>query len=675
MDVTIAYPTDSRRVEYGVTALLEALGEAGIPARRSGCVDHADVRIGVGDAPEAVAAEGFAIDVAGEVLTVAGADPAGAMYGCLEIADHVRRHGSLDAVPRGITNPTVAFRAVKFNLPWDPYRPGEQTEIHASTCRDVRFWRRFLDMMARNRFNALTLWNLHPFPYLIRPTGYPEACPFDDETLDDWQSFWRTVFRLASDRGIETYLLNWNIVVSPAFAAAYDVDRFNDRSELVREYTRTCVSEVLDAYPLLDGLGVSLCDWMEGMSPREKQAWFEETFLAGIDAASRPVKLLDRSVLTESIDAMRETIDRAAGIENVAEIRVPTKFNWSHGHSTTALEMTHDYGTGEVDDALWDPPPEQYSIAWTVRNEDVFVLRWGDPDFVREHLAANHEPLAYVDGYVIGSEGNVPAVDLAHDDPDHAAGLYAFERQWIFWTVWGRLLYDVETPDDTFADLLASRYGLDAGDELLEAIRLGSTVPEEIASFYAGTWDYTLYAEGMLAPAASRGPHDDASAFISIDELIAHEPLDSSYVSIPAYVAGERDGVTPPALADRIERRATRTLTLADQVRGRCGQTDGELRCTIEDVAAWGHLGHYVAAKLRGGVALETYRTGGDADDRAEAVAQLRAARDHWDRLVAVTDAHYRPVPYASDHFPGLTFSWAQFREDVERDVAIALDA
>lgn len=675
MTVTIATPTASRPVEYGVSVLLETLGTADVTAHRTDETDDPDVRISIGGEAESIETEGFAINTDDEFLEVTGADPSGAMYGCLELAEHVRRHGTLDGVQTGITNPTVAFRAVKFNLPWDPYRPGEQTDVHVSTCRDLRFWRRFLDMMARNRFNALTLWNLHPFPYLIRPTAYPEACPFDEATLTSWQSFWRNLFRMAHDRGIETYLLNWNIVVSPTFAAAYDVDRFNDGSELVRDYTRTCVTEVLDAYPALDGLGVSLCDWMEDMSPREKQSWFEETFLEGIDATSRTVKLLDRSVLTESIDAMRETIERAAAIDNVTDVRVPTKFNWSHGHSTTNLEMTHDYRTGDVDDALWEPTPEHYSIAWTVRNEDVFVLQWADPDFIREHLAINHAPAEYVDGYVIGSEGYIPAVDLAHDEPRHVAGMYAFERQWLFWAVWGRLLYDAETPDETFADLIAVRYGLPAGDRLLSAIRLGSTVPEEIAALYRGTWDYTLYAEGMLAPTAVRGPPDEMSPFISVDDLIDHEPLDSSYISIAAYVAGDRDGVTPLALAERIERRADRTLALADELRGACGLGDGELRCTIEDVAAWGHLGRYVAAKIRGGVALETYRKDGDNADQVDAVTHLRTARDHWDRLVAVTDAHYRPVPYARDHVPGLTFSWAQYREDVERDVTIARDA
>jgi hypothetical protein len=35
------------------------------------------------------------------------------------------------------------------------------------------FWREFLDEMARDRYDVLSLWNLHPFPSLVRVPEYP----------------------------------------------------------------------------------------------------------------------------------------------------------------------------------------------------------------------------------------------------------------------------------------------------------------------------------------------------------------------------------------------------------------------------------------------------------------------------------------------------------------------
>ena len=63
-------------------------------------------------------------------------------------------------------------------------------------------------------------------------------------------------------------------------------------------------------------------------------------------------------------------------------------------------------------------------------------------------------------------------------------------------------------------------------------------MPLRLASFHAATWDYTLYSEGFLAPFPSNGGmHDTLSAFISIDELIHHPPLDPALIPIDVQAA------------------------------------------------------------------------------------------------------------------------------------------
>jgi hypothetical protein len=36
------------------------------------------------------------------------------------------------------------------------------------------------------------------------------------------RQFWTTLFRMAHDRGIETYIVNWNSLVPPSFAFAHN---------------------------------------------------------------------------------------------------------------------------------------------------------------------------------------------------------------------------------------------------------------------------------------------------------------------------------------------------------------------------------------------------------------------------------------------------------------------
>ena len=148
---------------------------------------------------------------------------------------------------------------------------------------------------------------------------------------------------------------------------------------------------------------------------------------------------------------------------------VEIKFNWSHGHSTPLLALTHDAHSGKVDNGYWSPMPENYRIQWMIRNEDFFILRWGQPDFIRKHIAQNTEP--YVNGYFVGSEGYIPAKDFSHLPDAHRTWNYAFEKQWLFYQVWGRLLYDPSTPDAVFAASFEQRYGKGKGSSLMKALQ------------------------------------------------------------------------------------------------------------------------------------------------------------------------------------------------------------
>ncbi len=682
MDVVVSGPASSAPVRFGLTRLEVALQRSGVEMRvvhdRS-AAPGARIEVVEGGAAD-LASGGFRIsrspgeDAPG--VEVAGADPAGTMYGLLDLAEQLRTADGegLDAVQEKRVEPHLPFRALKFNLPWSPYRSGPSMDVQVSTCRDLRFWERFLDMMAENRFNVLSLWNRHPFPYMVRVPGFPEATPFSEAELDEWHRFWTALFRMARDRGIDTYVVNWNIVVSPELAAAHGVKELNDTSEIVRRYTRESVTRLIDEYPDLTGVGVTLADWMVGLTPREREEWIEETFVAGLKAASRPARFIHRSVLAGSPSEMRRVIAEAHLPDPVW---VEVKFNWSHGHSTPRLALTHASESGRIDRGFWDPLPTHYSIVWTIRNEDFFVLRWGEPDFVREHIATNVPPEGYVGGYFVGSEDYVPAVDQSHLPSRHRTWQYAFEKQWLFYRTWGRLLYDPTTPDAVFVEDFDERYGRGTGRDLLEAWRRASRMPLRLASFHAATWDHTLYAEGFLAPRESRGLHDGVSPFISIDELIDHETLDPDLLSIPRYVALLRDGapvppgrITPLDLAESLGADGDDVLARVERLRGMDLLFHGALECELLDLEAWARLSLYFAEKLRAGVALHRFRTVGDPGQQTAALEHLRRALGHWQAVGAAETIHYRPIPDIAARL-----SWAHYEDQVRRDIEIAARA
>ncbi|MHC4581535.1 MAG: carbohydrate-binding family 6 protein, partial [Planctomycetota bacterium] len=132
-------------------------------------------------------AEGFSIRVTKEegntTYWIIGADPAGAMYGGLELAEVVRVAG-LAAVEDVDQNPYMAMRGTKFNIPLDVRTPS-YTDVCDAAQKNIGemwsfdFWKEYIDTLARYRFNFVSCWNLHPFPSLVQVPDYPEVALAD----------------------------------------------------------------------------------------------------------------------------------------------------------------------------------------------------------------------------------------------------------------------------------------------------------------------------------------------------------------------------------------------------------------------------------------------------------------------------------------------------------------
>ena len=673
---------------YAARRLGEALASRGhtVLSERAGCERLVSLTVNA----HRLGPEAFAIVPEGKVITVRGGDERGMIYGALALAEIVRNGTSLADVSPTEQKPHLAFRGIKFNLPWETYRPSSALDQHHATARDLAYWEAFLDMLVENRFNVISLWNMHPYTFMVRPRNFPEASPWTDAELADWQHLYRGIFRLAKERGLDTYLVHWSIFVSRQFAEAHGVARENfyphyyvdgDTSEIVRRYLRESVTQVLEEYPDLDGIGISHGEGMGGMTPLERQQWMDDVIIAGMLAAGRPVKLIHRvpfssgttsgpgvSAHVEEVtrDAMEKLGDRFDG-----PIWAEMKFNWSHAHSTPKLVKVHG---GKLGDTYFVPEPTNYKVTWMARNEDFFALRWGVPDFIREHIRLNGSA-SYVGGYFIGSECYIPALDYFTAVKDPVDWTWAFQRQWLFYQLWGRLLYDPTTPDAVFQAEFVRRYGA-RGENLLRAYALASATQLRLNSLYDTRWDFTLYGEGFLAL------QGEYTKYIGVDELIGHPTMDPDYVSVADYVEATRRGesfgpdrVTPPILIDRLERDNREALRLVQNIDT---SDNASLRYEVADVQAWANLGLHLAAKLRGAVALHTYRVGGDAGEKRAAIEHLQRALDFWDEVVRITRPLYRDMPlthYNHNFFvpnDDNLFHWALIRDEVSQDMETA---
>jgi hypothetical protein len=685
-DVELIDETRSTQGAYALRKLDAALAALPATGSRSG------YRISLAFDPKSLGPEAFALERAGRTLRVRGGDARGLIYGALALRDELRTGTPLAKIARRAGKPALALRAIKFNTPWDTYRPSSALDQHYDTVRSLEYWEAFLDMMVENRFNTITLWTMHPFTYMVRPRNFPEASKWSDAEFAQWQRLYRGIFGLAKERGLDTYIVFWSIFVSEEFSKAHGVAKQNfyphyyvpgDTSEITKRYLRESVAQVLAEYPDLDGIGVSHGEGMAGMTPLQRQQFVDEVYVQGaLDAArTRPVKLIHRVPFSSGLDSgpgvstSVEQITRAAmeklGNRFSGPIWVEMKFNWSHGHSTPKLVKVHG---GVLGDTYFKPPPGNYKVAWQVRNEDFFALRWGVPDFIRAHLAANAVQ-SHVGGYFIGSETYIPALDY-FTAVEHPQWQWAFQRQWLFYELWGRLLYDPTTPDTVFQAEYARRYGA-RGANLLRAMSLASNTQMRLASLYDSRWDFTLYGEGFLAL------QGEITKYIGVDALINQPTLDPEYISVSEFVkatmAGVSSRLTPPALADALERDCREALQLVEKTDT---SQDVALAYEVADIQVWANLGLHLAEKLRGAVALQRFRhQGGSPSEREAAIAHLQKALGYWDEVIRITRPIYRDMKlthYNHNSFdanPDNLFHWARIRAEVAADVDVARNA
>jgi hypothetical protein len=622
---------------------------------------------------------GFIIENHNGSIVIIGADDTGVMYGALDVKEQLQQNGHLlKQIIEKEEEPRFSFRAIKFNLPWMSYRQNFCLTQQDYVVRDLKFWEAYLDMMAENRFNVLSLWSLHLFHYMVKPKNFPEATSFTDVEMLSWKNFWTQLFSMAHERGIETYIVNWNTFVSPSFAAAHKLMGYNarpshfgpgDTSKIIEQYSKEIITQVINEYPGLDGLGITLGERMGGQSPQERRAWLDRTIFAGMKAANRKIKFVYRAPLSAnegsggstSEENDLKTRQQIESLDIVIPAYVEFKYNWSHGHSSPKLFIVHG---GKLTDKYKNPLPEKYKYVWTVRNEDFYLLRWGQPDFIREFIKNNGD--SYVDGCFIGSEVFIPALDYMSKKGSFKDWDYHFQRQWLWYASWGRLLYNPSTPDAIFENLLARKYHIKSGSTALSAWKHATNNQLWFAAFHQGKVDGSIYTEGFC----SWGDNKEAK-FFDIDNIINHPVLDTTlYMNVADFVKGgektPKGIISPLQFAKQYDENNAQLLKEIQVLKA--ANPSAAVMVEINDLETWYWFGRYFSDKVKAAVHVARYRFAGK-DERNTAVQYLTDCKQWWmnyTNSLARYNKEIMPFHTATD------FSWKMFQKNTELDIEMA---
>lgn len=610
---------------------------------------------------------------------VIGKDAAGAMYGALEVAESVQLAHGLGGVTNRQTNPYLDKRGIKFNIPLDARSPSysddsDSAQANIGNMWETNFWAGMLDNMARHRMNLLSLWSLHPFPSMVRVPEYPnvaladvkrKAGPMWNATLygtkmfdPSWElttlkkmtieekiAFWRWVMQYAKDRGIEFYVMTWNIFVHGAESSGYGITE-SPTNAITKDYFRKSVRALCNTYPLLGGVGLTTGENMGEIDKdgAAKEQWAWDTYGLGVSdamadaknpaspfyAPDRKTTLIHRAHMAD----LKEIINVFSALpgRTNADSSLVFSFKYSQAHmlSSTKPLLIHRNN-------WFKTIPAGSKTLLTVRNDDMYYMRWGDPDFARAYLS-NLPDLSKIAGIYIGPDGYTWGREYLSTEPDSPRQL-VIEKMWYFFLLYGRLAYDPTIPNSRFEAIVGEKFPTVPAEKLFQGWASASKIFPLIARFYWGALDFQWYPEACWS----------ADGFESVQKFIkprwkpmpANEDGDRPLLmSVKEFVDGAKpDGrLTPEQVADQLQQLAERGLA---NIAGLDAGTNKELRLTLGDINAMAALGNYYAEKIRGAVALYRYETKDNTADHALARKHLISASNHWKQYAAQWSSQY----------------------------------
>lgn len=575
----------------------------------------------------------------------------GTMYAALELAEQIRLFG-LAGIEEGIQQPHIKYRGLKLNLPLDARTPGysdsgDAFQKNMLEMWGMDFWEHYLDQMAINRYNVLSLWAPHPFPSLVKVPEYPDVAlddvkrsTFDFKnygdnkggvgmgqkeimdnlvtikkiSIDDKIAHWQKVMKYAADRGIKIYLFTWNIFVWGTDNKYGITDKIDN--ETTADYIRKSVYHTFKTYPLLAGIGVTAGENMKGIIPSMKEEWVWNTYGKAMndvknEEPNRELRFIHRYWQSNIPDIT----------SHFTNLDKEIPFDLSYKYSKARL---YSYtNPGFCQKVLEDAPRDQM-FWWNLRNDDIFNFRWGNPDYVREFIQNIPEP-EYTRGFYMGSDGYLWAREHTSLHPS-VPRQWETDKHWYRFLLWGRLAYNPSLSTRYFEKLLENKFpGVDAAMLYEVWARVSQIIPAVNREHWRD-WDFHWAVE--YCDSRNKGFH-------SINENWKPGALD---------VANEIKGYANFALSNIQSLRLT---------------NDNELVQTLGDIEAMAYLGKYYSEKFMAAHFLQI--------DTALAVMHLNEAATHWRNYAAVAGSQYGPQVLSKIHY----VDWRELYEYVLKDISL----
>lgn len=637
--------------------------------------------------PQYLGAQRYAIRRKGEAIWVLADNTIGGMYGGLDVADALSaKH------PEWLENkdlkPYLEERGIKFNIPLDLRTPSYTDASDASQANipevwKEAFWQEYFDEMARNRQNTITLWSLHPFPSMVYIPEFPEVGlndvwrtkgKYDDNysytgtnwdkpnlfenveivkkiTIQEKMDFWRKVMQMADDRGIKFYVFTWNMFTYGA-EGKHGIKR-DQTNETTIAYFRAAVREMVKQYPLLKGIGITAGEGMENKRTDEyrNEKWLWRTYGEGIN------------------EGLKDTPDR--------DFRLVHRFHWAalgeikdnFKDLNCRLDLSLKYAIAHMY-SIPNPPfikdafpllSEKHKTWLTVRNDDIYSMRWANVDFAREFITSiPHMDL--VAGYYMGPDGYCWGRDFLNKNTLKNPPL-VIKKQWVSNRIWGRLSFDPSVSKAVFTSMIERQFAGKHTAVLMPAWESASMIFPYITRFVWGDIDLKWFPEANISSKKHKG-------FYTVEEYIKRQPMDGSNIAgIAEWLHSEakQKGLSSPLMvADSLTILANQALKGLKKLPSYSPISDNELQQTQSDIEAFATIGLYYAAKIQAAFALAQYDKTSDVSFKKKSLSWLKKAEGHWTHYAAIYSQKNLPALYNRVGYVDVNALKAEVKKDFD---------
>lgn len=655
-NICIVSVSESPPEKFAVEKLSEALGICGyrvqlsdkpVPGRKSQIV--VGTRKGrvlaenliIKSFHDTVSSEGFTIRKVGRCVYIVGGGPKGVLYGCLTLADHIKKEGQLPEQINVTDQPEMVMRGTCIGLQKTTYLPGRTVYEYPYTPEnfpwfyDKKLWIRYLDMMVENRFNSLYLWNGHPFASLVKLKDYPYAVEVDDETFKKNEEIFAFLTEEAGKRGIWVIQMFYNIIVSKPFAEHNGLktqDRNRPVIPLIADYTRKSIAAFIEKYPNV-GLLITLGEAMNTID--DDVEWFTKTILPGVKDGLKALGRRDEPPVVlrgHDTDAKR-----------VMEAALPVYRNLYTMHKYNGESLT----TWEPRDS-WESIHKGLSAIGTVHISNVHILanlepfRYGSPDFIQRSVQAMHT-IQGANGLHLYPQHSYWDWPYSADKADPR--LPEMDRDRIWYQAWGRYAWnchrDRKDEVEYWSQKLGEYYsGGSAGKLILDAYELtGEIAPKLLRTFGISDGNRQTLLLGMfmsqLVNPFKYGVYANFWSSSGPEKEVLLTYAEKEW-------KGEvHKGETPPVIIEDVVKRGEAAVKAIGQAATLITANRYEFSRLLNDIHCYNAFARCFSEKVKAAMLVLRYQYSNEVGDLEKAIPYLDKSVEYFDELVRLTEPAY----------------------------------